>query len=91
RLYDKLFMKENPLKTEGSRDFKNNLNPQSLTIVNDCKLEPSLKTAKAGNIYQFERLGYFCVDCDSNDKKIIFNRTARLKDEWVKIKASIKK
>ncbi|MDD5659197.1 MAG: glutamine--tRNA ligase/YqeY domain fusion protein [Actinomycetota bacterium] len=91
RLYDKLFMKENPLKTEGSRDFKNNLNPQSLIIVNDCKLEPSLKTAKAGNIYQFERLGYFCVDCDSNDKKIIFNRTARLKDEWVKIKASIKK
>ena len=89
RLYEKLFVKENPLKTDEDCNFKDNLNPQSLKTVNDCKLEPSLKTAKPGDIYQFERLGYFCVDLDSNDKKLIFNRTATLKDEWAKIKTSI--
>ncbi|MCE5330041.1 glutamine--tRNA ligase/YqeY domain fusion protein [bacterium] len=89
RLYDKLFIKENPLKTDGDCNFKDNLNPDSLRIIDSCKIEPSLSSAKPGNIYQFERLGYFCVDPDTTNDKIVFNRTATLKDEWAKIKTSI--
>lgn len=87
RLYDKLFIKENPLKVEDGGDFKDNLNPNSLQIIKNLKLEPSLLGTKPGDIYQFERLGYFCVDPDSTGEKIIFNRTVTLKDEWAKIKA----
>jgi glutaminyl-tRNA synthetase len=87
RLYDKLFIKENPLKVEEGKDFKDNLNPNSLQVIKDLKLEPSLLGTKPGDIYQFERLGYFCVDPDSTGEKIIFNRTVTLKDEWAKIKA----
>ncbi|MHB1377372.1 MAG: glutamine--tRNA ligase/YqeY domain fusion protein [Candidatus Humimicrobiaceae bacterium] len=88
RLYGHLFKKENPLKLEEGEDFIDSLNPDSSKIANDCKLEPSLSNVKPGDIFQFERLGYFCVDPDSDDKKIVFNRTATLKDEWTKILAS---
>jgi len=88
RLYGHLFKKENPLKLEEGEDFKDSLNPDSSKTSNDCKLEPSLSNVKPGDIFQFERLGYFCVDPDSDDKKIVFNRTATLKDEWTKILAS---
>ena len=74
RLYSHLFKSKNPLKVEEYNDFKEDFNANSLQVVKDCKLEPSLTTAKPGNIYQFERLGYFCVDPDTTDKKIIFNR-----------------
>ena len=87
RLYDKLFINENPLKVEEGKDFKDNLNPNSLQVIKDLKLEPSLLGAKPGDIYQFERLRYFCVDPDSTDGKIVFNRTVTLKDEWARIKA----
>ncbi|MHA2294926.1 MAG: glutamine--tRNA ligase/YqeY domain fusion protein [Candidatus Hodarchaeales archaeon] len=84
RLYDRLFLKENPLG-EGS-DFKEHLNPKSLEKLT-CRAEPSLVGAVPGARYQFERLGYFCVDTvDSRPEKLVFNRTITLRDEWVKIK-----
>jgi len=86
RLYDRLFTKENPLKLEEGHDFKENLNPYSLKIANNCRLEPSLSAAKSGDIYQFERLGYFCVDPDSTKEKTVFNRTVTLRDQWARIK-----
>ncbi len=89
RLYDHLFLNENPLKTGENTDFKNNYNPDSLKVIKNCRLEPSLSSAKPGDIYQFERLGYFCVDPDSTNKKIIFNRTTTLKDRWARIKKSM--
>ena len=88
RLYDHLFAVENPYKTEVGGNFKDNLNPDSLKILRDCRLEPSLQNAKPGDVYQFERIGYFCADIDSTKEKIIFNRTVTLKDEWAKIKKS---
>lgn len=86
RLYDHLFIKENPLKLEEGHDFKENLNPDSFKIVNNCRLEPSLSAAGPGAIYQFERLGYFCADPDSTMEKPVFNRTVTLRDRWAKIK-----
>uniref|UniRef100_A0A7V0Z682 Glutamine--tRNA ligase n=1 Tax=candidate division WOR-3 bacterium TaxID=2052148 RepID=A0A7V0Z682_UNCW3 len=87
RLYDRLFKTADP--GEGG-DFLANLNPNSLQILKNCKLEPSLKNAKVGEIFQFERLGYFCVDKDSTPDKLIFNRSVTLKDTWVKIEARLK-
>ncbi|PCJ89407.1 MAG: glutamine--tRNA ligase [Flavobacteriales bacterium] len=84
RLYDRLFRDENPA---GKEDFKDSLNPDSIKILQRCKLEPSLKSAKAGARFQFERLGYFCVDKDSSEEKLIFNRTVTLRDTWAKIAA----
>ena len=89
RLYDRLFTNENPLKIEESDDFKENFNPHSLKAVKNCRLEPSLAKAKPGDIYQFERLGYFYVDSDTTNSKIVFNRTVTLKDRWARIKKSI--
>ncbi|MCL6086840.1 MAG: glutamine--tRNA ligase/YqeY domain fusion protein [Actinobacteria bacterium] len=86
RLYDKLFTKENPARVEDGDDFKENFNENSLQIVKNCKLEPSLMRAKPGNMYQFERLGYFCVDSGTTNEKLVFNRTVTLKDEWAKIR-----
>jgi glutaminyl-tRNA synthetase len=86
RLYDRLFIKENPLKLEEGHDFKENLNPDSLKIVRNCRLEPSLAEVRSGDIYQFERLGYFCVDPDSTEEKPVFNRTVTLRDQWAKLK-----
>jgi glutaminyl-tRNA synthetase len=85
RLYDNLFSKENPNETEEGEDFTANLNPHSLEVLTDCKLEPSLANAAVGGRYQFERLGYFCVDPDSGPGKLVFNRSVALKDTWAKI------
>ncbi len=86
RLFDHLFTKDDPLKLEEGHDFKENLNPDSLKTANNCWLEPSLSSVRPGDIYQFERLGYFCVDQDSTMEKIVFNRTVTLRDKWAKIK-----
>ncbi len=83
RLYDRLFMDEDPTGHK-DKDFKEFLNPDSLKILKNCKLEPSLKTAKTGDKFQFQRLGYFCVDKDSAPENIIFNRTVPLRDSWAK-------
>src|SRR5579864_6132781 len=85
RLYDKLFTKPNPNDVEEGQDFTANLNPASLEVVGDAKIEPSLAGATPGNRYQFERLGYFCVDPDSSNGTLVFNRTVALKDTWAKI------
>ncbi len=84
-IYENLFTKENPDDVEDGKDFLSNLNPNSLEIVTDAKLEPSLVNATAGNRYQFERLGYFCVDPDTMPGKLVFNRTVALKDTWAKV------
>ena len=86
RLYENLFTKEDPDDVPQGQDFTANLNPNSLTVLTDCKVEPSLKNAKPLQRHQFERLGYFCVDPDSSNGRLIFNRTVTLKDEWAKIK-----
>lgn len=85
RLYDRLFLKENPLKTSSVGDYTDNINPDSLKVITNCRLEPSLARAASGNIYQFERLGYFAVDPDTNKDNIVFNRTSTLRDQWAKI------
>jgi len=85
RVYETLFSKENPDETEDGKDFTANLNPNSLEVISQAKLEPSLAEAKPGSRYQFERLGYFCVDPDSKPGKPVFNRTVALKDGWAKI------
>jgi glutaminyl-tRNA synthetase len=85
RLYDKLFSKPDPYDLEEGQDVLDNLNPNSLEIVNDAKLEPSLGSAKPGDRFQFERVGYFCVDPDTTAEKLVFNRTLPLKDTWAKI------
>ena len=85
RIYETLFTKENPDETQDGEDFTANLNPNSLEVVRQAKLEPSLANAKVGDHYQFERLGYFCLDPDSKPGKPVFNRTVPLKDSWAKI------
>ena len=85
RLYDHLFSIANVANIPEDEDWKNYLNPKSLVVVPDAKLERSLATVKAGHRCQFERLGYFCVDKDSTPEKLVFNRTVTLKDEWAKI------
>ncbi|MFZ1291663.1 MAG: glutamine--tRNA ligase/YqeY domain fusion protein [Melioribacteraceae bacterium] len=84
RLYDRLFSVEFP-EEDKEKDFVEFLNPNSLTILKNCKLEPSLKTAKIGENYQFERNGYFCLDKESTNENLVFNRTVTLKDTWSKI------
>jgi len=91
RLYDHLFTKENPDDTAEGEDFKSNLNPNSRQILISCRVEPSLADAAPGSRYQFERLGYFCVDPDSSDGKLVFNRTVSLRDTWAKIQKAQKK
>jgi glutaminyl-tRNA synthetase len=85
RLYDYLFIKEDPDEVDEGQDYKSNLNPDSLEVLTGCKLEPSLKNAQTGSRYQFERMGYFCVDPDSTQGKLVFNRTVTLRDTWAKI------
>lgn len=84
RLYDRLFLKEDPEDGGEDCDFRNNLNPDSL-IKKECFIEPYLKNAAKMDKIQFERIGYFCVDPDSTPDKLIFNRTVTLKDSWAKI------
>jgi glutaminyl-tRNA synthetase len=90
RLYDHLFVKEDPDDVEEGADWKTNLNPNSLAVLSPCWVEPSLAGAEPGSRYQFERLGYFCVDRDSSDGKLVFNRTVTLRDTWAKIEKSQK-
>jgi len=84
RLYDRLFMVEDPAGDD--RDFRELLNPDSLKVLTGCKMEAYLKTAKAGDKFQFQRTGYFCVDPDTTSEKVVFNRTVSLKDSWAKAK-----
>jgi len=84
RLYEHLFTRENPLDVPDGGDFTVNLNSSSLKILTGY-VEPSLAGAKPGTVYQFERLGYFCVDPDTIEKRPVFNRTMTLKDEWTRI------
>jgi glutaminyl-tRNA synthetase len=85
RLYDHLFSKPDPDDVEPGQDFTGNLNPDSLQVLTGCFVEPSLAHAAVESRYQFERLGYFCVDPDSKTGKQVFNRTATLRDTWAKI------
>jgi glutaminyl-tRNA synthetase len=87
RLYDRLFKKPSPLTEKDGLGFKTYLNPNSLQTLTSCRVEPSLSGAAPGSRYQFERLGYFCVDSiDSSDKALVFNRTVTLRDSWARIK-----
>ncbi|MHC4520081.1 MAG: glutamate--tRNA ligase family protein, partial [Planctomycetota bacterium] len=90
RLYDNLFTKENPDDVEEGQDFTANLNPNSLETLTDCFVEPSLASAEPLSRYQFERLGYFCVDPDTTTDKPVFNRTVGLRDTWAKIQKAQK-
>lgn len=85
RLYDHLLTVADPSEMEEGRDFIDYLNPKSLEIIEKAYIEPSVKGAAAGSSMQFERVGYFTVDTDSTDEKIVFNRTVTLKDEWAKV------
>jgi glutaminyl-tRNA synthetase len=82
RLYDRLFTSENPGAAD---DYRADLNPQSLEVLDRCYLEPAVAGAPPGTKYQFERLGYFCVDPDTQPGRLVFNRTVTLKDTWAKI------
>jgi glutaminyl-tRNA synthetase len=84
RIYDRFFLTEDPLGDK-EKDFKDLINPNSLEILSNCQIEPSLANVKAGGKFQFERQGYFCVDLLSTEKLIIFNRTVPLRDSWAKI------
>ena len=87
RLYENLFLKEDPNAVEEGKTFLDNLNPNSLEVLPICKLEPSLAKAEAGDRFQFERLGYFCVDPDTTAELLVFNRTVQLRDTWAKIES----
>ena len=89
RNYDKLFVKEDPNQVEEGQEFTANLNPNSLEVIANAKLEPSLANAPVEARYQFERLGYFCVDPDSKPGRLVFNRTVALKDTWAKVEKKI--
>jgi glutaminyl-tRNA synthetase len=84
RLYDHLFTMENPEAVEEGGDFLDNINPDSLVVMKDCKIETSLKDADIGSQFQFLRHGYFCVDRDSSKDKLVFNRTVALRDSWAR-------
>ena len=85
RLYDHLFVKEDPGDVESGQAWTDHLNPNSLEVLKDCCLEPSLAEAVAGDRWQFERLGYFCTDSNSTEEHLVFNRTVTLRDSWAKI------
>jgi glutaminyl-tRNA synthetase len=82
RLYDRLFKTEEPGKTD---DYRTDLNPASLEVVRNAKVEPSAAQVEAGTRFQFERIGYFCADRDTSPARPVFNRTVTLKDSWAKI------
>ena len=86
RLYSHLFIKEHPEEVEGEEDFTANVNPDSLEILSDCRVEPSLRDIKPESIYQFERLGYFCADRHECSKEnLVFNRSVTLRDTWARM------
>jgi glutaminyl-tRNA synthetase len=84
RLYDHLFVKEDP-EDDAGNDFKANINPDSLETLHSCRVEPCLSDAEPGGRFQFERLGYFCVDKDSSRDKPVFNRSVTLRDTWARM------
>jgi glutaminyl-tRNA synthetase len=88
RLYDHLFSKANPSEDD---DFRDSLNPHSLETLTDCRVEPSLKAARPGYRCQFLRQGYFCLDPDSREGRLVFNRTVGLRDSWARIEKAQKK
>jgi glutaminyl-tRNA synthetase len=85
RLYDRLFTIPNPTGDKDGRNYKEFLNPDSLKVIRNCMIEPNLKGAEPGLRFQFERLGYFCIDPDSTPKNLVINRTVTLRDTWAKI------
>jgi glutaminyl-tRNA synthetase len=85
RLYENLFTKEDPKDVAEGADFMSNVNRDSLEVLTRCRIEPFLAGAAPGSRYQFERIGYFCVDPDSTPEKLVFNRTVSLRDDWAKI------
>jgi len=91
RLYDYLFTEERPEEVAEGNDFKSYLNQNSLQVLSDCMVEPSLKEAKPLDRFQFERLGYFCIDPDTSRDNLVFNRTVTLRDTWAKIQKKQKK
>jgi glutaminyl-tRNA synthetase len=92
RLYDNLFTEEDPDDVTEDSDWLVNINPKSLERLTACQVEPCLSAAKSGELYQFERLGYFCVDSeDSTSNKLVFNRSVTLRDTWAKIERENKK
>jgi glutaminyl-tRNA synthetase len=92
RLYDHLFVKENPNEVEEGKDFTDYINPKSLETLQDCRVEPSLADLNPGDRCQFERLGYFCMDAkESRPDTLVFNRTVTLRDTWAKILKAQKK
>jgi glutaminyl-tRNA synthetase len=89
-VYETLFTKEDPDDVAEGGEYTDNLNPNSLEVLANCKLEPSLAAAAPGTRYQLERLGYFCVDRDSSPQKLVLNRTVALRDTWAKIEKKAK-
>lgn len=89
RLYDHLFTKPDPDDVEPGKDYRSNLNPNSLEVIHQAWLEPDLGRAREGEFYQFERLGYFTVDPDSTSQRKVFNRTVTLRDTWAKIEKKL--
>ncbi len=89
RLYDRLFVTPSP--DSGKGNFQDSINPDSVETREECYLEPSLSSAAPGERFQFERLGYFCVDLDSTPENMVFNRTVPLRDSWAKIEKNMKK
>ncbi|HEX6438332.1 MAG TPA: glutamine--tRNA ligase/YqeY domain fusion protein [Candidatus Binatia bacterium] len=92
RLYDHLLSKEDPDDVPDGVDWLTNVNPKSLEVLTECRVEPILVNAKSGERYQFERLGYFCVDSvDSTERKPVFNRTVTLRDSWANLQKAAKR
>ncbi|MDG1861086.1 MAG: glutamine--tRNA ligase, partial [SAR324 cluster bacterium] len=86
RLYDRLFVNPSPGTDDPGGNFLNDLNPDSIETVTSCRVEPGLLKAKPEDIYQFERVGYFCVDSkESRPEALVFNRTVTLRDTWAKL------
>ncbi len=84
-MYDRLFSKEDP--EEDTQDFTENINPESIVVLDSCRVEKSLVNATPEKLLQFERLGYFCVDSkESKPESLVFNRTVTLRDAWAKVK-----
>jgi glutaminyl-tRNA synthetase len=88
RIYNYLFTRQYPMEVEKGADWKESLNPDSMIILPSCRVEESLANAAPGNLYQFERKGYFCADPDSSTGKLVFNMTVSLRDEWARIQKS---
>ena len=90
RLYDRLFLKEDPYELEEGLDFTANINPNSVEILHDCRIEASFEKSEVGDFFQFERLGYFNVDTDTKETKMVFNRSVSLKDSWSRMQSGTK-